>query len=244
MESIALTVMYNLRDQVRLFEDVLQEFTRLTGAKVHVRAIPWEQGWSELLKVALYKLGPDVSAVGTSWVEGMVTMEALRPFSAREVDHIKSDRKFLDASWGTCLLAGDERVWSIPWLADTRLVYYRRDLFAEAGIDEREAFSSCEGFLEALEKLGKAGVEVPFSISTVAEYPLLHTAASFVWGAGGDFMSQDGRDVLFNTPESIEGLACYYSLHRFIPPQARFLNDDAVSQVFRMGKVAVTISGQ
>ncbi len=244
MKSISLTVMYNVRDQLRTFEEALHEFTLMTGAKVRVRAIPWEQGWSELIKVALYKLGPDVSEIGTSWVEGMVTMEALRFFPPAEVERIKGEQKFLEASWETSLLAGDERVWSIPWLADTRLVYYRRDLFAKAGIDEKEAFRSWESFYKALEKLEGAGVEVPLSMSTVDEHPILHIAASFIWGAGGDFMSQDGREVLFNSPEAIEGLICYYSLHRFIPPQVRFLNDDAANEAFRAGKAAVTISGQ
>lgn len=243
-EGIELSILHAEIDEVNIFIDAIKDFTERTGVKILVKASLWERGWAELMRVAIYKIGPDISEVGTSWVGDLVTMEAIRPFSKHDVDHIRGQRQFLDAPWETCVFPGDPRVWSIPWGADVRVVYYRRDLLDKAGVKEEEAFKSYEGFVDALDKLKASGVEIPLAIPTGLDYHPLHMLASFVWGAGGEFMSPDGMEVLFNRPEAIEGMTRYFSLHRYLHPQLRNLRDSRVNELFRYGKSAMTISGQ
>lgn len=243
-EGIELSILYAEIDDVNAFVEALKEFTERTGVKILVRASLWERGWTELMRAAIHKIGPDISEVGTSWVGDLVTMEAIKPFSKYEVDHVKGRRQFLDALWDTCVFFGDPRVWSIPWGADVRVVYYRRDLLEKAGVKEEEAFKSYESFIDALEKLKASGVKMPITISTGLDYNPLHVMASFVWGAGGEFMSPDGMKVLFNEPEAIEGMSRYFCLHRYLSPQLRNLKDSQANELFRYGESAMTISGQ
>lgn len=243
-EGIQLSILHAEIDDVSIFLEAVEEFIARVGVKIIVRTSLWERGWAELMKAAIYKIGPDISEVGTSWVGDLVAMEAIRPFSKDEITRIRGQRQFLDTPWETSVFPGDLRVWSIPWGADVRVVYYRRDLFEKARIDEEETFNSYEGFVDALEKLKASGVEIPLAIPTGVDYHPLHILASFVWGAGGEFMSPDGKRALFNEPEAIEGMCRYFNLHRYLSPQLRNLRDGQVNELFRYGKSAMTISGQ
>ncbi|MCS7286349.1 MAG: extracellular solute-binding protein [Anaerolineae bacterium] len=229
---------------LEVFNRKINGFAESRWIKLNLHLTPWEKGWAELMKTALYRWGPDVSEVGTSWVEGLVNLQALRPFTSEEVELIRGNYEFLPASWDTAYIAGDPRVWSIPWMADTRLTYYRLDIFEKADVDPERAFSSHETFLEALEKLARAEVEIPLAIPTAPENPTLHVAASWVWATGGEFMSPDGQKVLFNEPEAVEGFCRYFDLYRYIAPSIQGMGDAEVNPLFRKGRVAILISGQ
>ena len=49
-------------------------------------------------------------------------------------------------------------LWAAPWLADTRIICYRRDLFEQAGVDAATAFQSPAQLENALQRLRDHGV--------------------------------------------------------------------------------------
>jgi multiple sugar transport system substrate-binding protein len=71
----------------------------------------------------------------------------------------------------------------------------------------------------------------------------LHNLASWVWGAGGHFLSPDGRQTLISDPASLKGFCQYFELGRFLAPGSRELDDTQSDAMFWSGKAAVTISG-
>jgi len=79
---------------------------------------------------------------------------------------------------------------------------------------------------------------------TAQTLPTLHTLAPWVWGAGGHFLSADGRHARINEPEAQAGLHAYFSLHRYLAPAARRLDDSQANALFREGQAAAVISGQ
>ncbi|MBN1668041.1 MAG: extracellular solute-binding protein, partial [Anaerolineales bacterium] len=137
-----------------------------------------------------------------------------------------------------------ERIWSIPWLAGTRLLYFRKDLLAQAGIDPQAAFSDHYQLFDTLEKLQAAGPAAPWVVPTQLSLNTIHYISSWVWGAGGHYLSPDGKNILLNTEETYSGLMDYYSLAPFLPQPAQGLTDDTVERLFwQDGQVAVTIGG-
>ena len=57
---------------------------------------------------------------------------------------------------------------------------------------------------------------------------ILQEAAHWVWGAGGDFISPNGHQVIFNKPAALQGFKNYFGLRRFISPEslaATFIGD-------------------
>jgi ABC-type glycerol-3-phosphate transport system substrate-binding protein len=69
----------------------------------------------------------------------------------------------------------------------------------------------------------------------------LHSAASWVWGAGGDFTRPDGKRTLFCEPPAMEGWLRYFSLYRFMPhPGQPIIGREALG-LFANRQAAVTM---
>ena len=223
----------------------LDQFEAEHRCRVRVRMIPWETGRAELVEIALQRKGPDVSEIGTSWCSSFSSMEALRPFSPVELKAMDGGHVFFPSAWQSGQLFGEDRMIAIPWLASVRVLYYRRNLLAKAGIDEKTAFQSCSNLIETLEHLQAGGIPVPLVLPTRNTiFPLLHSLASWVWGAGGDFVSADGTHTLLNQPETRAGIRAFLALSQFLSPQARGLDLYQSEMSFWRGEAAISLSLQ
>src|SRR5687767_7369113 len=159
---------------------VLQRFEQEQHVRAGVKPIAWDNGRSQLVNMALYKKGADVSEMGTTWLSGFTAMNGLRPFSEQEIGRLGGSAAFLPISWQTGV-GDDGQVWAIPWLADTRVIYYRRDWLARAGIAEETAFATFEKLGETLGVLKASGVAMPWLIPTHQGAITLHSVAPWVW---------------------------------------------------------------
>jgi multiple sugar transport system substrate-binding protein len=223
-------------------ERMMKDFETQFGMKVQVQKQTWGTAWSELVHYSIYKNAPDVSEVGSTWIGDMIGMNTLRPFSQAEAISMGGPQAFFPSAWNNGVGA-DGQVWSIPWLIDSRLLYYRRDMLEKAGIDPTAAFQTHEALINTLQRLGEAGVKVPWAIPTHKTRLSLHNVASWVWGAGGQFISADGKRTMFTMPEALKGFRQYYELGRFLSPEASELDDIESDALFYRGQVAVTLSG-
>jgi multiple sugar transport system substrate-binding protein len=167
-------------------------------------------------------------------------MDALRPFSRREVASMGGADAFLPAAWQTALVSRDRNVWAIPWYADTRVIYYWRDLLDRAGVDEETAFLTPEHVEETLARLRASGA-TPWAVPTHSQFLTLHNVASWVWGAGEELVSDDGKRVLFNQPGARSSIRAYFALHRYLPPSTRKLSNPDAFHLFVSRQVAATI---
>jgi multiple sugar transport system substrate-binding protein len=242
MPEIELSLMSNVYTADSL-ERALQELTSQTGVKYHSQFLTWGNAWTELVRVALYGHGPDVSEIGTTWVGDLVGMNSLHAFTHAEIEGIGGADLFLKPAWQSGLVGQDNQVWSIPWLADTRLIYYRRDLFAKAGISEAGAFATHAAMKETLQKLVDFGIALPFIIPTSASRMSLQCLASFVWGAGGDFIDRDEKSTLLNLPQTRTGFYQYFELGKYLIPAGYNIIDTESDSMYRQNAAAVTLSG-
>ena len=46
----------------------LDDFESNHGVQVRTQNIDWNTAWDELLRIALYSQGPDVSEIGSTWL--------------------------------------------------------------------------------------------------------------------------------------------------------------------------------
>jgi multiple sugar transport system substrate-binding protein len=241
VDELELSLLTHGPDAAAVLRPYLDRFG--TENRVHVEAnvLEWEAAWPELVKAALYGHGPDVSEMGSTWVGSLIAMNVLMPFSAHELSTYGSASVFLPTVWHPELEAGSGSIWALPWLAYTRLIYYRRDLLDKAGIDENTAFQNYEQLEQTLKHLGESGVAIPWCVPTRHSRDTLHNIASWIWNAGGEFTSADGKHVLFNEPEARAGMCAYFDLYRHIAPSAR--NRDESDSLFKQGQAAVIMSG-
>ncbi|MBN1217527.1 MAG: extracellular solute-binding protein [Anaerolineae bacterium] len=220
----------------------LQEFETQHNVQVNLRVLSWDTAWSNLVKMALYKSGPDVSEIGTTWIDTLISLNVLRQFSAYEVGMLGGPSVFLPSVWQSRMWK-ESQVWAIPWLMDTRVIYYRRDFLQQAGIDELTAFNSFEQLNLTLQRLQENGVEMPLAIPTAPQHLTLHLLAAWVWTLGGRFLSPNGKRVFFHLPEARAGIKAYFDLRRYLAPSVHNLTDSDADLLFQVGKVAVIITG-
>ena len=136
-----------------------------------------------------------------------------------------------------------EQRWSIPWLAHTYVLCYRRDLLKQVGVDEAWAFDTIPHMAETLQRLCDGGIELPWVTHTSTDYSRdhVHMMASWVWGSGGRFLSPDGKRMLLRSPEARAGIKAYFNLFRYLPPSAHHLSGTDSVAAFTQGRAAITI---
>lgn len=243
MKEIELSVMYHDDNTIATLEQLLRDFEADTRIHVRLRVLNWSEAWSELVKVALYKQGPDVSEIGSTWLGDFARMLALHNFTSADIRSLGGAESFLPAIWGSASVPDANQNYGIPWIADTRVIFFRRDLLHQAGVAEENAFLSHASLVNTLEKMQQAGITQSWTVPTHKSRMTLHNIASWVWGAGGDFLSPDGRTTGFASPESLQGVTSYYNLARFLSKESLDLDDTQSDALYTTGRAAITISG-
>jgi multiple sugar transport system substrate-binding protein len=239
MVELELSLIWGLPEALT---DALQVFEAEHNIRVHGQVLDRTQEQRQLADFAIFGAGPDVSEVGSTWLSGLMSMNALRPFAPREVHALGGAGAFFPVVWQAGV--EDGTVMAVPWRTDTRVIYYRRDLLQQAGIDEQTAFATVDDLQHTLIRLHTLQDGIPCAIPTNRHPMILHVLAPYLWGTGGNFMRKDGRKTLFAEPEALTGIVKYFKT--FAPaltPAVQGLSDSETASLFTTGKVAFTISG-
>lgn len=219
----------------------LARFQDQRGMDIAYQELDYSTGWSDFMRMSIYGGNPDVSEIGTTWVNDFASMNTLRPFSAGEVRSLGNAEAFVPGVWRSGTALGV--IWAIPWLTDISLVCYRRDLLAKAGIKEENAFQSPAQFKQTLQQLQDVGIPSPWVVPTQRSYINVHNLAMWVWQAGEDLVDTQNKTVLFDKPKVRSAILSFFSLYRFISEDMRHLSERDADGMFINGKAAVAISG-
>jgi len=240
MEELELSVMMHGVDTARDMKSLLADFEGENHVEVKLTILPWDTGWSSLVKYALFHNGPDVSEIGSSWMPSLVGMDTLEPVSDAQIARMGGERAFLHVIWQSAFI--DQKLYGVPWFVDTRLIYYRRDLFEEVGLDPAWVFQSNENLNVAVDEMRKTDAGTPWVVPTVKSTQNIHIAAPWVWGAGGDFLGPDGSSVLIDGPQALAGFCAYFKLGRYLETPEP-VNVSQVQASFYTNKAAMIVSG-
>jgi multiple sugar transport system substrate-binding protein len=233
----------NHTDVLQLLKPVVERFEQARRSSAHLTVLEWDTIWRDLVNIGIYKRGADISEVGTTWIGSLISMNSLRAFTRTEIAQIGGEQAFLPAAWQTTYLVGDERILAIPFLSDVRVIFYWKDMLEKAGVDEATAFSTFEAMEETLNRL-KGVVSTPWVMATdTSTHDTLYSASSWVWAAGGDFISPDGKKTLLTTPQVRSALKTFFGLHRFTPRVGHPMNGDQVVDMFKQRQVAAILGG-
>jgi multiple sugar transport system substrate-binding protein len=112
---------------------ILPEFEKkYPNIKVKVQQIPWTAAQEKLITAFASDNTPDICQLGNTWIPQFASLNAiisLDKFIARS--EIVKPEKFFSGIWETNII--DNKVYGIPWYVDTRLMFYRKDVFERAG---------------------------------------------------------------------------------------------------------------
>jgi multiple sugar transport system substrate-binding protein len=117
--------------------EVVAELTRgfeasHPGIRVKVQQLPWQGAHEKLLTAFVGDATPDLAQMGNTWIPEFASLgalSALEPSVAAST--LVKQEDYFPGIWDTNVI--DDRLYGVPWYVDTRLLFYRRDLLAQAG---------------------------------------------------------------------------------------------------------------
>ena len=164
--------------------------------RVEVQQLPWSAAHQKLLTAFAGEALPDVAQLGNTWLPEFAALNALDPVEPSVVD--ASD--YFPGIWQTNVI--DQTAYGVPWYVDTRLLFYRRDLLAEAGYARPPTtWTEWTDMLRAIKQRGgshRYGVLLPLNeyepllaLALQQEAPLLRDGDT-----RGNFRSEDFKRAL------------------------------------------------
>jgi len=121
--------------EAEVIAQLLPEFEKShPDIRVVVQQLPWTAAHEKLLTAFAGDALPDLCQLGNTWVPEFATLGALEPLEARvAASRIVREDDYFAGIWETNRIDGVLR--GVPWYVDTRLMFFRRDLLAQAGFD-------------------------------------------------------------------------------------------------------------
>ena len=223
-------------------ESLLKTFEKRGFSHVNVSFKNWDSAWSDMMTTGKRSALPSVSEVGTSWVPDLARMDALEAVPPALMGAVGGEKDYVSQSWKSCFLSGKSQMWAVPWVCGSRVLYYRQDLLSRANINPDTAFASPNAMLDAVINLREAGVARPWITSNVTSLNTLHLISTWIWAAGGDFISPDGRRLLFAEPQVIDSMATFFRMGRYMGPPQEYSYENAI-ELFWRGDAAITMDG-
>lgn len=116
--------------------ELLPEFERAhPGIRVEVQGVPWTAAHAKLLTAFAGGSMPDLFQLGNTWIPELAALGALVPLDRRVAGSVEIDAgDYFPGIWDTNRIEG--ALYGVPWYVDSRLLFYRRDLLAEAGFEQ------------------------------------------------------------------------------------------------------------
>jgi ABC-type glycerol-3-phosphate transport system substrate-binding protein len=227
------------QDKGRTLKNLLDEYSAASNGKV--------------------KINMDINSEWTLYLEKVKTMIAADQtpdvfffnFNPNDLSRQESGKlidflPYMDEEWKSRFMPDELNAMivngelnSIPFESSGLLIYYNKDLFAKAGVDQFP--KTWDEFFDACEKLKAIGVD-PISLMTTGD--AWHTANMFsylVGSAGGTDMLQVGKSI--DTPEMVKAVEYLKKLFEYSTTDALGADYSVSANHFLLGNTAMIVDG-
>ncbi|RYE09832.1 MAG: extracellular solute-binding protein [Hyphomicrobiales bacterium] len=189
------------------FDQLVAPFEAESGIDVETVAVPWDAIDQKLTTSVASGQGPDIVQIGLSKLRTFADAGALLPLDDLLGNYPGlAPENFADGVAGKATAVAGQIV-SVPWISDTRVLFYRKDILEGAGIANPPAtWDELRAAAKTLSERGEGqyGYYVPQWDSAL---PVVMT-----WDQGGDIVNAEGN-IDFNTPAFAAAVDLYTGLH-------------------------------
>ncbi|MGK7659813.1 MULTISPECIES: extracellular solute-binding protein [unclassified Marinovum] len=233
-----------------VMENLKRQFEQVIGTQIHQRAFSIDRLRDEALRNAERKASRyDIIALDLPWVGEFADKSVLMPLDD-VIDVAAVDpADFHTAGWKAAHWGG--RPYGVPAQTTPELLFYRRDLFAEAGL---EPPGTTDQLLEAARRMhdpqkGRYGIAWNAARGTALGHTFLMTLADFGQpvldlpeAAGGfdtDGLADRGYRVTIDTDKGLLAADFLMELLRYSPPDILSMSWYERVRPFAAGKIAM-----
>ncbi len=192
-----------------VIEPIVEEFERRNpGVKVAVEQLTWQSGLEKIQAAIASGTQPDLCELGSTWLPRFSYEGVLEDLS---VVHSEIADSFM--AWDSAMWQG--KVYGLPWVQGTRVLFFNVDLFTDAALDPQRPPVTWDGLLEAAERIDGLGDDISgFGLNLGERYVLYKKFMAFAWGNEGKILNGDGA-VAYNSLENLEAMEFYRKLAEF-----------------------------
>lgn len=205
------------------------------GVRVTVQPLPWTAAHEKLLTSYAGESLPDVSQIGNTWLAELAAIGALAPLPTKR-------QGLIDDNFPAVLETNriGDTVYGVPWYVDTRVQFYRTDMFARAGYHAPPA--DWAGWKAALHKVKRLAGPGNYAILL----PLNEFEQLLTFGLQQDepLLRDSGTRGNFSSPGFKAALSFYKSLFdEGLAPTATASQISNIWNEFAKGFFSVFING-
>jgi multiple sugar transport system substrate-binding protein len=230
---------WGLGREGQLIDELLPQFyAENPGIRVRTQQIPWTAAHEKLLTAFVGESTPDVAQMGNTWVPEFEAIGAIAPLDQRLPGSTIVDIDgYFPGIWQTNIVDG--QLYGVPWYVDTRLIFYRTDVFAEAGWSEPpKSWSEWIRLMDAIRE--KKLTAWPAYLATNEWQPPVLLGLQ----TGSPILNERGTHGEFSKPEFKEAFTFYTDLFaRGYAPKLSYNQISNVYQQFAEKDFAMIITG-
>ncbi|WP_020612380.1 ABC transporter substrate-binding protein [Sediminispirochaeta bajacaliforniensis] len=203
------------------------------GIKVILSHADLEQVLPKLSAMLRAGTAPDVAFLSPRYIAGLVDEGYLA-----ELDDVYKELGDIPQRFVTP--TQDGKIYDIPAATESKILYYRKDLFTEAGIAVPQTMDEWKDAAKALTvdlngdgQIDRWGLGISLSPSDVSGDYL-----QILWAFGGDAFDEN-NNVTIDSPIAIEALQYLCDMTQYCPPGAITVTTSDLGLMFAKGVVAM-----
>ena len=219
--------------------ELIADFERENpGIRVHAQQIPWSAAHEKFLTAFVGNATPDLAQLGNTWMAEFAALGALEPVDRRLEGSAVSREAYFPGTWDGNVVDGV--TYGLPWYVDTRVLFYRRDLFARAGYSTMpQRWDEFRAALAAVRRQS-GGKTFPLMLPLNEYEPLVVMGLQ----AGSPLLADDATRGAFSQAEFRRAFDFYLGLYRDqLAPPVRNNEIANLYQEFARGYFAAMITG-
>jgi ABC-type glycerol-3-phosphate transport system substrate-binding protein len=222
-------------DGTTLNEMIAQFAAENSDYSVTTEIIPWATLYTKLQAAFVADEAPDLFLIRVAQLPQFVSYGVVADLSSWYTSGggTYPDEDFAQPAFDRVWIDG--AAYAIPLDNHGRGVWINLDMFEAAGLDPNDPPDNYEETVEMLKALtldanGNNAASPDFDSENIVQWGIapewLYTDfLSYMFGMGGQMVSEDGTQILINSPEAVEALQRVYDLiyvHHVMPPAAGF----------------------
>jgi ABC-type glycerol-3-phosphate transport system substrate-binding protein len=217
--------------QRNVLREIINEFETEYDCKVEVVELSWSDGKTKLFAAFNSGTAPDVLELGSDWVAQFSSAGVLSEIFPDEAEM----SRFVDFSTSPSFWSG--KIYALPWIVDTRVLFVNNDLLLQAGIKE-PIIKDTRTILEYAERINDIQGVYGYGATGSDRHRQYKKIVSLFWSYGGDILNDKGQPVV-NSPQNTEALEMFVELSRngLIETQRQ------LDSRFTEGKLGLWVSG-
>ncbi|WP_369017614.1 sugar ABC transporter substrate-binding protein [Thermatribacter velox] len=225
--------------RVEQFQRTIDAFNK-ANPDISVRQVvlDWMEAYTKVMAAIAARQQPDLMFTIPDFTTAVKSSGAVQP-----VDDIFSylgERyDFIDAAVEPYNYDG--HLWAVPAYGMVHMLWYRKDIFKETGLDPATPPKSWEDLLNYAKKIAEAkniyGIGVPASKHMYTDQAIY---TFMITNKAEDLFDEEGN-LIFNNPRTVETYAFYKKLYELSPPDASSWTWAEPQLAFNTGKMAVAI---